>query len=281
MHSAYRQYRAICFDLDGTLLPMDLDEFMREYFKRIAACAAENGLDPERFIDALKKGIHAMGRNDGSKTNHDAFWDVFYDAYGRDAIGDFDAEAMANAFYDGSFQHIGDGFEGNPDVPRVLSTLVEKGYPLVLTTMPMFPLHAVKHRLRWAGADPDVFERITYYLNSTWTKPHLAYYAENLAAMGLRGEDVLMVGNNTMEDLAFMDLGADAYLITDCLLDPLGYNLSNVKHGTFAQFAEWVDGLPDCENPARDIQQGLMSADATQAALAANEFSSGDGNGAV
>ena len=30
-----RAYRAICFDLDGTLLPMDIDEFMNAYFSRL------------------------------------------------------------------------------------------------------------------------------------------------------------------------------------------------------------------------------------------------------
>lgn len=254
MQSAHRSYRAICFDLDGTLLPMDLDEFMAAYFKRIAAYAAGRGLDPERFIDALKKGTHAMMRNDGSKPNKDVFWEVFYDEYGRDSLGDFDAEAMANAFYDEDFGHIGDGFEPNPDAARVIATLTAKGYPLLLTTMPLFPLRAVRHRLSWAGVDAGSFQRITHYENSKTAKPHLAYYAENLAAMGLRGEDVLMVGNNTLEDLAFMELGADAYLITDYLLDPIGFDIESVKHGSFADFAAWVETLPDCADPAENIE---------------------------
>ena len=32
--------------------------------------------------------------------------------------------------------------------------------------------------------------------------------------------DVLMVGNNTVEDLGIRSLGADAFLVTDHLLDP-------------------------------------------------------------
>lgn len=270
MHSAHRPYRAICFDLDGTLLPMDLDEFMAAYFKRIASYAAARGLDPERFIDALKKGTYAMMKNDGTKLNKEAFWEVFYDEYGRDVLGDFDAEAMANSFYDEDFGHIGDGFEANPDVARVMDVLAAKGYPLLLTTMPLFPLRAVRHRLNWAGVNPDSFERITHYENSKTAKPHLAYFAENLAAMGLRGEDVLMVGNNTMEDLAFMELGADAYLVTDYLLDPIEFDIDRVKHGTFSEFAEWVEELPDCENPVQGIAAGPIDQAATAAALEEN-----------
>ena len=60
-------------------------------------------------------------------------------------------------------------------------------------------------------------------------KPKLAYYAENVAACGLAGEDVLMVGNNTVEDLAIRGLGADAFLVTDHLLDPdEGFDLASV-----------------------------------------------------
>ena len=36
-------YRAVFFDLDGTLLPMDLDEFMNAYFKAIGSFVARKG----------------------------------------------------------------------------------------------------------------------------------------------------------------------------------------------------------------------------------------------
>ena len=38
-----RAYRAIFFDLDGTLLPMDLDEFLNAYFARLIGFAADDG----------------------------------------------------------------------------------------------------------------------------------------------------------------------------------------------------------------------------------------------
>lgn len=253
MHDCDRQYRAVCFDLDGTLLPMDIDEFMKSYFARIAAYAGGCGLDPERFLDALKLGVHAMAHNEDGRTNMKAFWEVFPDAYGKEDLEGLDILDICNRFYAEDFGHIGDGFEGNPAAARAVETLDRKGYPLVLTTMPMFPLPAVKHRLRWAGVDPSRFKRITTYENSSSTKPRLSYYSENLDAMGLRGEDVLMVGNNTVEDLAFMELGADAFLVTDWLLDPAGIDLDTVRHGSLEQFADWTETLPDCKNPARDI----------------------------
>ena len=68
--------------------------------------------------------------------------------------------------------------------------------------MPLFPRIAVEKRVQWAGCDPQAFERITTYDNSTSTKPHLAYDRENVEAIGLKPEEILMVGNNTREDLS-------------------------------------------------------------------------------
>lgn len=264
------RYRAICFDLDGTLLGMDIDEFMGTYFARIAKWAGENGLDSHRFITALKSGTKAMALNDGKILNKEAFWDEFEKDYGKEELEGVDVLAIADAFYADDFNRIGDGFVADPLVARTVNVLKEKGYPLVLTTMPMFPLQAVRHRLGWAGIDPDIFERITTYENSRATKPRQGYYAENLAAMGVEGKDVLMVGNNTMEDLSFCDLGADAFLVTDWLLDPIGFDLGSIKNGTFSDFAKWVDDLPECANPALEISSGPIDAASTSSAYQAN-----------
>lgn len=255
MHDNERDYRAVCFDLDGTLLPMDLQEFLGAYFKRIGAFAASQGLDPDRFIGALRVGVDAMLANAEGRTNEQVFWEAFAEDYGPEELAAMDVRAVCDDFYENDFDRIGDDVVPNPHVARAVGALKAKGYPLVLTTMPLFPRRAVEHRLEWAGLDPASFDRLTTYENSTSTKPHLAYYAENLDAMGLSGEDVLMVGNNTVEDLAFMQLGADAFLVTDWLLDPAGLDLDTVRHGTFEQFADWVEALPDCKNPARDIRK--------------------------
>ena len=158
----------------------------------------------------------------------------------------------------------------NPSAQRAVETLVAKGYSLVLATMPMFPLVAVKIRLSWAGIDPDVFARITCFENSTSVKPKLDYYAENLAALGLRGKDVLMVGNNTVEDLAALDAGFDGFLVTDYALDPIHFDFSSVKHGSMEQFASWVDTLPFCANPASVVEPGRVDRQASQRAYEQN-----------
>lgn len=260
-------YRAVFFDLDGTLLPMELDEFLGRYFDGIRAFAAREGFDERAFSAGLFAGVTAMTGHDGSITNDEAFWDAFCASAGGERAG---WESTFLRYYDTEFASIGDAVEADPAAARAIRALRAKGYPLVLATMPLFPLEAVEKRLAWAGVDPLDFARITRYDNSRAAKPSAAYYAENLAACGLSGTDVLMVGNNTVDDLAFRNLGAEVYLATDFLLNPTGADVSDVAQGTLAAFADWAEELPACRNPATGIERGAIDATARAAALAAN-----------
>ena len=236
-----KAYKVVFFDLDGTLLPMDMDEFLGKYFKRLNEYAVGIGLDAARFSRALNGGVRAMATDMSERANEEVFWSTFHDLYGAD---DPSIDAAIGEFYDTAFPHIGDGFEPNPAAARAIATLKAKGYRLFLTTMPLFPLAGVEWRCRWAGVDPADFERITTYDNSFACKPDLRYYRQNLEIAGCAPEDVLMVGNNTHEDLAAMDLGCDAYLVTDWLLDPVKFPIETVKHGSLADFADFAEQLP-------------------------------------
>ena len=62
----------VLFDLDGTLLPMDQEHFVKMYFGLLAKTLAKE--DPEALFKGIWTGTRAMMTNDGSKTNEDAFW---------------------------------------------------------------------------------------------------------------------------------------------------------------------------------------------------------------
>lgn len=70
-------YQGILFDLDGTLLPMDNDRFTRGYFHLLAQAVAPLGYEEATLIPAMWKGVAAMVKNDGSRSNAQAFWAVF------------------------------------------------------------------------------------------------------------------------------------------------------------------------------------------------------------
>lgn len=261
---AARAYRAVFFDLDGTLLPMELDEFLGTYYRRLAGFVGAHGYDVESFVPALNAGIKTMMAIDDGRANADKFWEAFFARF--DAPKE-DMRPLVDRFYREEFGRIGENVAPNEHMVAAVNALAEKGYPLVLATMPLFPRVAVEWRLRWAGVDPAAFSRITTFENSASTKPKLAYFAENLAACGLRGEDVLMAGNNTVEDLAILGLGADAFLVTDHLLDPAHLDLATVKHGSTAEFAAWAKALPACADPAQGVDDGMMPQDRVKEVL--------------
>ena len=69
--------KAILFDLDGTLLPMDNDEFTKAYFYLLSENAKEWGYtDRDMLIKAVWGGVKYMYMNDGKVTNDKVFWKI-------------------------------------------------------------------------------------------------------------------------------------------------------------------------------------------------------------
>ena len=71
-------------------------------------------------------------------------------------------------------------------------------------------------------------------------------YEENIALSAGEPDEILMVGNNTREDLACCELGADGYLVTDWLLDPIDFDYRAMKHGSLEDLLDFVTALPEC-----------------------------------
>ena len=66
----------VLFDLDGTLLPMKLDQFLECYFDLLAKKLTCHGYNPNKITDGLWEGLMAMINNDGSRTNEDVYGSV-------------------------------------------------------------------------------------------------------------------------------------------------------------------------------------------------------------
>ncbi len=49
-----------------------------------------------------------------------------------------------------------------------------------------------------------------------------------------------MVGNDATEDTAALEQGIGVYLVTDCLLNPKGRDISGLPQGNFAAFLEFA-----------------------------------------
>lgn len=243
-------YDAVFFDMDGTLLPIEVRDFLVPYYQLLEVAGKRAGFDPGLLREAVNDGIFGMYDHPHTETNATAFWRVFLARYyGTSEPAAADVERMyrfLDDFYRYDFGHAGDGVVANPAARQAVTTLHEKGYPLYLTTMPMFPFDAIDWRMKWADAPIELFSRVTTYDNSTAVKPDVHYYRENLELADVDPTRVLMVGNNTTDDLSCLECGMDAYLVTDYLFNFNDFDVSTVKHGSLEDFARWVEDLPAC-----------------------------------
>lgn len=228
-----KEITTVLFDLDGTLLPMDLDTFTRAYFGLLAQKAAPFGYEPKPLVDAVWKGTRAMVENDGAVPNCDRFWKAFGDILGPEAAA---LRPVFDEFYAHEFDQAKTSVGQNPLARKAVRGLRGKGYDVVLATNPLFPLAGVETRLAWLGLAAQDFSFVTTYENSTYCKPNPAYYQEVLAKTGKRPEECLLVGNDAREDLAALQVGIPVYLVTDCLVDPDKADLGGVETGSFADF---------------------------------------------
>lgn len=230
----------VLFDLDGTLLPMDQDRFTMGYFKALTQTMAAYGYEAEQLIHTIWKGMAAMINNDGSRTNEQAFWQVFTSVYKDKAIAD---QAHFDRFYREEFQQAKRFCGYEPLAAKTIETVKELGLQAVLATNPIFPQTATDSRIRWAGLHPSDFVFYTTYENSCACKPSLSYYREILHKLRVQGEECLMVGNDVGEDMIARSLGMHVFLLTDCLINKEHKNIDDYPHGSFDQLMIYIQEI--------------------------------------
>ena len=231
----------ILFDLDGTLLPMDMDEFIRIYFGEIGK-ALQDLMEPDKIISYVWEGTKAMLSSKDNKTNKQ----VFMEAFGQLIHGDLAVyEQRFDMFYDDGFLNIQEYVKPHPGVKDFIATLKKKGYSLVIATNPLFPRKAVLHRIEWAELNPDDFDYISCYEDNTYCKPHIEFYQEMINKVNKKPEQCMMVGNDEQEDMIASKLGIQTYLITDHMLNRNDIPKESDHQGDYKDFAKFVEELPD------------------------------------
>lgn len=230
----------ILFDLDGTLLPMDQDVFVKDYFGRIAAKLAQQGYDPKKLVETIWRGTGAMVKNDGSKTNEEAFWEFAVSVYGDQILKD---KRFFDEFYEEEFDKIKAVCGYHPAAAQVVHSLKGKGLRVALATNPIFPARATQWRIQWAGLKPEDFEMYTTYENSRYCKPNLDYYRDVLTQLDVSAEECLMVGNDVSEDMIAEQLGMNVFLLTDCLINKEQKNIDAYPNGSFDDLITHIEKI--------------------------------------
>ena len=233
--------KAVLFDLDGTLLPMDQNTFMKDYFGRLLRRLAPLGYTPEVFLASMHAGIAAMVKNDGSRTGEEAYWDAYASVSGTDLAKEL---PVLEDFYETEFDAVAAACGYTPKAAALVHGLKDRGIRVILATNPLFPRIATRKRIRWAGLSPEDFEFYTTFEDIGYCKPNPDYYREVLRRADLDAADCLMVGNDVAEDmLAGAKAGLRGFLLTDCLINTPGADLEQFPHGSFKELEDYLNQL--------------------------------------
>ncbi len=230
----------VLLDLDGTVLPLDMDLFMTIYFTEMEKVF--NDLpDHEMLVKNIWAATDAAVRNTEKITNEEAFMNT----YGQLIVGDLEEHKKRfEAFYDEGFLKAEKSVIENEWMQKSIKLLKVKGYNLVLATNPIFPMKAIHHRISWAGFEPSDFSYISSFEKNHYCKPQIKYYEEVLSAIGKKPEECIMVGNDVQEDMIVHKLGVKTYLITEHILHRTDEPIQVDYKGNYEDFFRFVEELP-------------------------------------
>jgi FMN phosphatase YigB (HAD superfamily) len=211
-------FKAILFDLDATLLNINMDYFLRQYFKKMTVMARDFGIaNYEQLSRQVFESTGVMIADcNPATTNEDAFMSHFL------ASGYFDeADKMRDFFeyfYEEGFPQLKEYCRPFPGIPEMMEKIV-KNHKVVIATNAVFPMKALKDRIAWANLGHLDFELITSYEIMHFCKPHVQYYQEIADRIDVNPQDCLMVGNDMGEDLIAQKLGMKTFLVKDMLIE--------------------------------------------------------------
>ena len=212
---ALKESKAILFDLDGTLLPLDFDELLNHYFGLLSKEFSDLAKQ-DKFVKVLMTGTEKMIRNNGEKTNQKVFLDYFLNELEINS-----QEKLLNRiddFYQEKFPQLGAIVQEKNQAAKLVK-LLSQDYKLILATNPLFPKQAIIERLNWAKLKVDHFSFITSYENMHYAKPNPNYYQEILEQEELNPKECIMVGNDMQHDMVAKKLGCYTFLVEDFLIN--------------------------------------------------------------
>ena len=228
----------LLFDLDDTLLDTNIETFVSAYFQALSEHMSPY-VAADKMLPALLSATKLMmDSDDPLQTLQTVFETKFYSAIG---IAKHELLEMLEGFYDNIFPKLGKYTNQRPEAVSVIEWAFSRGYRVAIATDPLFPRKATRHRLRWAGFDPDQFELVSSFEDFHFSKTHPAYYAEVLGRLGWPDGPVLMVGNDVKRDLIPANrLGLKTYFIDGDSASSPGFEAGR---GKLADLRPWLESV--------------------------------------
>jgi FMN phosphatase YigB (HAD superfamily) len=208
--------RTVLFDLDGTLLPVEMGFFLKHYMDSLAR-NFEDGMLRSAFEKALLGATYEMINNmDPSVGNMDAFASAFAR---RSGLPWESVWPTIQRYYVEDYPNLRQHVPANSSALSVVKQCITNGWDIVLATQPIFPEDAVRERMKWCGVDALPWRFVSTLDNMHFCKPHLEYYREVLDSTRLDAAHCVMVGNDMQEDMVAKRLGMKTFQVEDHLID--------------------------------------------------------------
>lgn len=224
--------QAVLFDLDGTLLDLDLSDFLRRYFIALEEAARPLFTDPGdrgAFMRALNASVGAMTEPHPGRTNQSVFFSDLYDRTGIDLDTHW---PVFEDFYAEVFPTLVAGARPAKGARRAMQTALDLGLRVAIATNPIFPRIAVDHRLTWAGVADLPVDVVTAYEQMESCKPSLSYFRQTAGLLEAAPAHCLMVGDDRLLDMAASDIGMRTFYV-------------GTHEGVAADFSGDLDDLAD------------------------------------
>lgn len=206
--------KAVVFDMDDTLLSINLSAFIAMYAMDEADLLAQ--ISRKRTFTLFSAFAASMlDLNNGARSEDDTRTNYQFFAEGLErrsgvpltepAILDV-LEFYEREILPGKNDRMVNA-RPREGAREAVNVVLSHGYRIALLTNPSFSRACIECRMGWGDILDMPFELITTWKNSTRCKPDAGYYREALDKLGVAPEETLMVGNDPKRDLPDPTLG--------------------------------------------------------------------------
>jgi FMN phosphatase YigB (HAD superfamily) len=204
--------KAVLFDLDDTLLDINLTAFVSRYMLGLSGILGLISrmpgpvLQPALVLSYL--AVNSQNRED-LFTNEQLLHKHFKRFTGipledptiSEAIRCFES-TVVDGYRDGIVHA-----RPREGMSRAVERVHELGLICALASNPIFSSEIDRVRIGWAGVSENDFTAISTITNSRRCKPSAVYYQDFIAGLGVSPTECLMVGNDATRDFARPDIG--------------------------------------------------------------------------
>ncbi|MDO4437119.1 MAG: HAD family hydrolase [Coriobacteriaceae bacterium] len=240
------ELKAVVFDMDDTLLSINLSAFLAVYALDEANLLAQVARkSPVAMFTAL--GTCMLELNNGEReeddhrTNRAFFADTLRERTGiplldpviNDMLEFYEREVLPKK----NDRII--AARPREGAHKAVQAVLDRGLRIALLTNPSFSRTCIECRMGWGDMLDMPFELVTTWENSTRCKPCAGYYLESLERLGLAPEETLMVGNDPKRDFPSPAIGLRTAYVGN------GTQPGALWNGSMAKFAEQFDAIAE------------------------------------